>query len=105
MFLEKHYSVQMVKRNISRLPKGVFFLEHRTPFIICLNVLLVLCSFLTAWALRLEFRLPPRSLLTLTVPVLIVIRLASMSRFNILHGWWRYAGLNEAVDIAKSTVV
>jgi FlaA1/EpsC-like NDP-sugar epimerase len=95
----------MVKRKISRLPKGLFFLEHRTPLIVCLNILLVVCSFLAAWALRLEFHLPPRPLLLVTVSVLLMMRLASMSRFNLLHGWWRYAGLNEAVDIAKSGLV
>lgn len=95
----------MVRREISQLSKGPFFLEYRAPFIICLNVFLVLSSFLAAWALRFEFHLPPRSLLLLTVPVLIVMRLASMARFNLLHGWWRYAGLNEAVDVAKSTLV
>jgi FlaA1/EpsC-like NDP-sugar epimerase len=95
----------MVKRKISQLSKAPFFLEHRAPFIICLNVFLVLSSFLAAWALRLEFHLPPPLLLLLTAPVLIVMRLASMARFNLLHGWWRYAGLNEAVDVGKSTLV
>jgi len=95
----------MVKRKISQLSKGLFFLEHRAPFIICLNVILVLGSFLAAWALRLEFHLPPPSLLLLTAPVLVMMRLASMARFNLLRGWWRYAGLNEAVDVAKSTLV
>jgi len=93
---------KMVKRKSSRLPKGLFFLEHRTPFIIALNIFLVIGSFLTAWALRLDFRLPPFSTLVLTVPLLVVLRLASMYQFNLLHGWWHYAGLNEAVDIAKS---
>ena len=95
----------MIKRKILQLRKGLFFLNHRTPFIVGLNILLVLCSFLTAWALRFEFHLPPRSILLLIVPVLIVMRLAANARFNLLHGWWRYAGLNEAVDIAKSTLV
>ncbi len=95
----------MVKRKISQLSKGLFFLEHRAPFIVCLNVFLVLISFLAAWALRLEFHLPRPSLLLLTAPVLVVMRLASMARFNLLRGWWRYAGLNEAVDVAKSTLV
>lgn len=95
----------MVKRKISRLPKGLFFLEHRAPFIIVGNILLVLCSFLMAWGLRLEFHLPPTSILLLTAPVLIAIRLASLSRFNLLHGWWHYAGLSEAIDIAKSVAV
>lgn len=95
----------MVKRKISRLPKGLFFLEHRIPVILCFNIFLVICSFLMAWALRLDFHLPPQSILLSSVPVLVVMRLASMSRFNLLHGWWHYAGLNEAIDIGKSVLV
>ncbi len=95
----------MVKRKISRLPKGLFFLEHRIPVILCFNVFLVICSFLMAWALRLDFHLPPPSILLVSVPVLVVMRLASMYRFNLLHGWWHYAGLNEAIDIGKSVLV
>lgn len=104
-FIEWHDKVTMVKRKISRLPKGLFFLEHRIPVILCFNVFLVVCSFLMAWALRLEFHLPPPAILLITVPVLVVMRLASMSRFNLLHGWWHYAGLNEAIDIGKSVLV
>jgi len=92
----------MVQTKNFRLPKGLFFLEHRGPFIVVLNAALIFCSFLMAWALRLEFHLPPRWILLVTVPILLGMRLASMSRFNLLHGWWHYAGLNEAVDIAKS---
>ncbi|MGO9648141.1 MAG: polysaccharide biosynthesis protein [Terriglobales bacterium] len=95
----------MVERKISRLPNGIFFLEHRIPFILGVNVSLIVCSFFMAWALRLEFHLPPRPILVLTLPVLVVMRLASMSRFKLLHGWWHYAGLNEAIDIAKSVLV
>jgi FlaA1/EpsC-like NDP-sugar epimerase len=94
-----------VNKKVSRLLKEQRFLKYRAPFIVGLNILLVFCSFLTAWALRFEFHLPPRSVILLIVPVLIVMRLASNARYNLLHGWWRYAGLSEAVDVAKSTLV
>jgi FlaA1/EpsC-like NDP-sugar epimerase len=99
------FPVKMVIRKISKLLKERFLLKYRTALIVSLNIFLVLCSFLIAWALRFEFYLPPFSLLLFAVPVLIVMRLAANARFNLLHGWWRYAGLNEAVDVAKSTVV
>lgn len=97
--------VRMVIGKISQPLRERFFLKYRALFIVNLNIFLVLCSFLTAWGLRFEFHLPPASLLLLTVPILIVMRLAAHARFNLLHGWWRYAGLNEAVDVAKSTLV
>jgi len=97
--------VKLANSKISQLLKEKFFLKYRAPFIIGLNILLVFCSFLIAWALRFEFHLPPRPVLLFTVPVLVMMRLAAHARFNLLHGWWRYAGLNEAVDVAKSTLV
>lgn len=97
--------VAMLNKKIPRLLKERFFLKYRTPFIVGINILLVFCSFLTAWALRFEFHLPPPEVLLSTLPVLILIRLAANARYNLLHGWWRYAGLNEAVDVAKSTLV
>lgn len=97
--------VSTANKELSRLLKEQRFLKYRAPFIIALNVLLVFCSFLTAWALRFEFHLPPRSVILLIVPVLVIMRLASNARYNLLHGWWRYAGLSEAVDVAKATLV
>ncbi len=82
----------------------MMFLRNRVPLIIGLNAILVGGSFLMAWALRLEFHLPRRSVFLLTASLLIVTRLLSMERFNLLHGWWHYAGLNEAVDVAKSVL-
>jgi FlaA1/EpsC-like NDP-sugar epimerase len=35
-------------------------------------------------------------------PLLIAIRLAFIGRFGLLHGWWRYTGVNDAVDMVKA---
>lgn len=99
------FSARMLNRKISRRLNETFFLKYRASFIISLNILLFGFSFLFAWALRFEFHLPPLSLLEVAIPVLVLIRLAANARFNLLHGWWRYAGLNEAVDVVKSTLI
>jgi len=31
-----------------------------------------------------------------------VIRLAAIERFGLLHGWWRYTGVSDALDIVKA---
>ena len=65
---------------------------------------LIFCSLMLAWLLRFDFSLPYRLLLFSAAPILIVFRLAAIWRFGLLHGWWRYAGIGEVLDIVKAVV-
>ncbi len=65
---------------------------------------LIFCSLIFAWLLRFEFRLPNLALLLTAAPVLIVIRLSVMPFFNLMHGWWRYTGVSDAVDVLKAVI-
>jgi FlaA1/EpsC-like NDP-sugar epimerase len=65
---------------------------------------LVVCSLVCAWLLRFEFRLPDPGLLCAAVPILIIIRLMLLPFFNLMHGWWRYTGISDAVDVLKATL-
>ena len=33
-----------------------------------------------------------------------MIRMATIAGFGLLHGWWRYTGLSDALDVAKSVI-
>ncbi len=63
---------------------------------------MVLISLVSAWLLRFDFSLPERRVLLISAPVLILVRLAAMARFKLLHGWWRYTGFSDALDILKA---
>ena len=63
---------------------------------------LILVSIILAWFLRFDFTLPHRQLLFLAVCLLIVIRMAAITGFGLLHGWWRYTGLSDAFDVGKA---
>jgi FlaA1/EpsC-like NDP-sugar epimerase len=63
---------------------------------------LILTALLLAWLLRFDFSLPYRDLLFWAAPLLIVIRLLAIARFGLLHGWWRYTGVSDALDIVKA---
>jgi FlaA1/EpsC-like NDP-sugar epimerase len=78
---------------------------HRALFIALFEAFLVLGSLTLAWMLRFEFTLPVRSSLWVAAPILVIIRLAAMARFNLLHGWWRYAGISDTIDIGKSVAL
>lgn len=63
---------------------------------------LIFVSVILAWLLRFDFTLPNRGLLFSAACLLIVIRMAAIAGFGLLHGWWRYTGLSDALDIGKA---
>jgi FlaA1/EpsC-like NDP-sugar epimerase len=87
-------------RTISR--KSPALLRCRSLLVLLLQMGLILCSLLCAWLLRFEFRMPDPSLLWAAAPILIIVRLAVMPFFNLMHGWWRYTGISDAVDVLKA---
>ena len=66
--------------------------------------LLTLIALMLAWFLRFDFTLPDRRLLLSAALLLTAIRLAMIAHFGLLHGWWRYTGLSDVLDVVKSVV-
>jgi FlaA1/EpsC-like NDP-sugar epimerase len=63
---------------------------------------LIFVSFILSWLLTFDFTLLGRRLLFSGACLLIVTRLAAIKGFGLLHGWWRYTGLSDVLDVAKS---
>jgi FlaA1/EpsC-like NDP-sugar epimerase len=78
------------------------FLRYRTILVALFQALLVFTALVLAWLLRFDFSLPYRRLLFSAAPLLILIRLAAIGRFDLFHGWWRYTGVSDALDIVKA---
>lgn len=78
------------------------FLKQRTWAVAMLQSLLIIASLVTAWLLRFEFSLPHARLLLSAIPILLLVRLLAMWRYNLFHGYWRYTGLSDAADIGKA---
>jgi len=64
--------------------------------------LLVVISVTTAWLLRFDFRFSEWRVLLSALPLLVVLRLLALAGFNLFHGYWRYAGVSDAIDIQKA---
>jgi len=77
-------------------------LRKNAWFIGAFQALLTLTSLLLAWLLLFDFTLPDRAPLLSAAPLLIVVRMVFIARFGLLHGWWRYTGLSDALDVLKS---
>jgi FlaA1/EpsC-like NDP-sugar epimerase len=80
-------------------------LHYRTWLIAFFQAVLIFGSLILAWLLRFDFSLPYRALLFSAAPLLIIIRLAAIGRFGLFHGWWRYTGVSDALDILKAIAV
>ena len=80
-------------------------LRLRFWLIVALNVVLICASLMGAWLLRFEFTLPHRNVLFAALPILVLLRLAALHRFNLLHGYWRYTGISDVADIVKATAL
>jgi FlaA1/EpsC-like NDP-sugar epimerase len=90
----------MIRIETKQLPSAL--LQYRVWPIGLFQALLIFASLVLAWLLRFDFSLPYRGLLLSAAPLLIVIRLVAIGRFRLLHGWWRYTGVSDALDILKA---
>jgi len=79
---------------------------HQRPvFISIVQAMLVIGSFVVAWLLRFDFSLPYRPILLTAGLLLVVIRLITLRLFQLNHGWWHFASVNDALNILKAVAV
>src|SRR5260370_22805037 len=81
---------------------AALLLRYRAWFIAAFQALLIFCALILSWLLKFNFYLPYQLLLFLAAPVLIAIRLGAIARFGLLHGWWRYTDMDDALAIVKA---
>ncbi len=76
-------------------------LRKNSWFVGAFQAALIFVSLVLAWFLKFDFALPQRRILFTSALLLILIRMVMIERFGLLHGWWRYTGLSDALDVAK----
>lgn len=79
--------------------------KRRWNMVFTLQAVLVCLSLVFAWLLRFDFRLPHLAILIAALPLLLVLRLAAMARFNLFHGYWRFTGVSDLRDIIQAVVL
>jgi FlaA1/EpsC-like NDP-sugar epimerase len=77
-------------------------LRKRTCVIAALQSLLIVVCLVAAWLLRFDLSFPQPGLVWGVAPLLVLLRLLAMWRYNLLHGYWRYTGVSDATDIGKA---
>jgi FlaA1/EpsC-like NDP-sugar epimerase len=81
-------------------------LEKPRPWaIFMLELILIVLSGTVAWLLRFDFTFPQPALFLRAMPLLLLLRLAAMARFHLFHGYWRYSGISDALDVVKAVML
>ncbi len=81
-------------------------LEKQRPWaIFLLELILIVLSGTVAWLLRFDFTFPQPALFLRALPLLLLLRMAAMARFHLFHGYWRYSGISDAVDVIKAVLL
>ena len=79
-------------------------LRKNSWFVGAFQAALIFISLTVAWFLKFDFTLPQRRLLLSAACLLILIRMAAIAGFGLLHGWWRYTGLSDTLDVVKAVL-
>ena len=80
-------------------------LNYRKLFILVSQICLLVLSYYGSFLLRFDFRPDAdyQSLFVRTLPLVVAVELLFFYGFGLLRGWWRYAGMSDALDICEAS--
>ncbi len=83
------------------------FLKYRAALIFVSQAVLVAITYYVSFLLRLDADLDAasRALFWKTLPFVLVIKLVMSYRCGLMHGWWRYVGMSDLLDISKASLL
>ncbi len=81
-------------------------LGYRRLIIVLSQVFLVIGTYYFSFLLAQHFSLDAetRRAITMSLPLLVLIKLGFFCKYGLLSGWWRYVGMSDLVDITKAAV-
>jgi FlaA1/EpsC-like NDP-sugar epimerase len=82
-------------------------LKYRRWLIVASQTVLIVATYYAAYQIDFDFDLTlPGNLAFLhTLPLVVVIKILLFRRLGLLGGWWRYAGMSEALDVIRAAGV
>lgn len=82
-------------------------LGHRKLLIVLSHVVLFVLGWRLAFELRFDFAIPSSQVLLFwtTLPVILIVRLASHAAFGLYSGYWRHTSLPDLGNLVKATMV
>ena len=88
-------------------PKNGVFLKYRAGFIFVSQMLLIALTYYASFLLRLDSNLNSADLAIFwkTLPFVLGIKLILSYQCGLMHGWWRYVGVSDLLDISKASLL
>jgi FlaA1/EpsC-like NDP-sugar epimerase len=88
-------------------PQRNGFVRYRSALIFSSQALLVVLTYYTSFLLRLDTNLDAasRALFWKTIPFVLLIKLVLSYQCGLMHGWWRYVGMSDLLDISKASFI
>ena len=83
------------------------FLRYRSALIFSSQAVLIVLTYYASFLLRLDAELDAanRAMFWKTLPFVLVIKLVLSYQCGLMHGWWRYVGISDLLDISKASVL
>ncbi len=82
-------------------------LKFRRLFIIALHLALVICAYILAFYLRLDFNIDNSfwQVIIKTLPIFVCIKMVTFGYFGLYSGLWRYASIDDIWRILKAHIL
>jgi FlaA1/EpsC-like NDP-sugar epimerase len=82
-------------------------LRHRMSAAVLVHIAIATLGYTLAFALRFDFAIPMRMarVLVVTLPVVVLCRLAAFWVCGVFRGSWRYINMHDAEDIVRASVL
>jgi len=83
------------------------FLKYRGVLIFVSQIALVALTYYASFLLRLDANLGGADLAIFwkTLPFVLLIKLVLSYQCGLMHGWWRYVGISDLLDISKASLL
>ena len=83
------------------------FLKYRSALIFASQAVLIVLTYYASFLLRLDTDLDAanRAMFWKTLPFVLVIKLVLSYQCGLMHGWWRYVGISDLLDISKASLL
>ena len=88
-------------------PESSAFMRYRSALIFSSQAVLIVLTYYASFLLRLDTDLDAanRAIFWKTLPFVLVIKLALSYQCGLMHGWWRYVGISDLLDISKASLL
>ena len=94
--ISAQYSREMASRTAGTL------LSHRKLLIVLLETFLIIFSYYGSLLLRFGPSAEARATFLNTLALLLLVKLVLFFYFGLFHGWWRYTGISDLLNISRA---